>query len=122
MKTRIVAVVLILTLILAGTAGSSLLMYRTQARLDAALTETEQQARRADWSAAEAAARRSQLLLQQKTPLLACFLAEERLSELACTLSALPVYARQQDDALFAETERARSQLRALSCLFFRTL
>ena len=122
MKIRIVAVILILSLILAGTLGSSLLLYRTQSRLDAALAETARQARRADWSAAERTARRSQQFLQQKTPLLACFLAEERLSELACTLSTLPVYAHQQDDALLAETERARSQLRALSRLFFRTL
>ena len=122
MKARIFAVILLSALILAGMLMGSLTLRQTQTRLESNLTAILAQAQADQWALAARQAQAACLVLQRQAPVLGFFLPQEQLSELDCTLHILSVCACRRDETLFTETERARSQLRALSRLFFRTL
>ena len=122
MKKRLISAVCLLAVILLTAVWSSLTMRKLDKELTVLLDQVVQSAEDKNWQQSEQFAVQAHTLLESKRTLLAYFLAHTLLSDLDSTLSTLPTLARLQDDSLFAETERARSQLQALSLLFFRTL
>ncbi len=122
MKKRLISAVCLLAVILLTAVWSSLTMRKLDKELTVLLNQVVQSAEDKNWQQSEQFAVQAHTLLESKRTLLAYFLAHTLLSDLDSTLSTLPTLAHLQDDSLFAETERARSQLQALSLLFFRTL
>lgn len=122
MKKRLISAVCLLAVILLTAVWSSLTMRKLDKELTVLLDQVVQSAEDKNWQQSEQFAVQAHTLLESKRTLLAYFLAHTLLSDLDSTLSTLPTLAHLQDDSLFAETERARSQLQALSLLFFRTL
>lgn len=122
MKKRLISAVCLIILISLTTVWSSISMQTLDKELTVLLDRVVQSAEDQNWKQSEQFAAQAKTLLEDKRTLMSYFIAHTLLSELDSTLSALPPLAHQQDDSLFAETERARSQLQALSLLFFRTL
>lgn len=119
---RFYACLAIFAVIFGVTVWSSYLMHDLSGQLNDQLDEVTASAEAEQWGKAEQAATSAQAILRDKQTLLAYFIAHSQLSELDTTLSSLPAYARDASSDIMAETERARSQVRALSLLFFRTL
>ncbi len=122
MKKRAIAAALILAMLIFVTIWSSHLMRQLSRDLTQQLDRVTQSAQTENWAEAQTAAESAKTILRKKQTLLALFIAHTQISELDTTLSALPAYAQDSSEDLLVETERARSQLRALSLLFFRTL
>ncbi len=122
MKKRAIAAALILAMLIFVTIWSSHLMRQLSRDLTQQLDRVTQSAQTENWAEAQTAAESAKTILRKKQTLLALFIAHTQISELDTTLSALPAYAQDNSEDLLVETERARSQLRALSLLFFRTL
>lgn len=122
MKKRGIAAALILAMLFAVTVWSGILMHNLERDLNQQLDLVTQSAQRENWAQAKTAAEAAKNILRKKQTLLAYFIAHTQISELDTTLCALPAYAQDESEDLLVETERARSQLRALSRLFFRTL
>lgn len=122
MKKRCLAAALILAVI-AGTflVGKNLMNHMIDG-VTAQLDVLAQSAANEDWPQAEQAARAARAALRSRQTILSLFVAHSQLSDLDETLSALPIQAQNQDEEVAVEIEKARSQLRALSALFFRTL
>lgn len=97
-------------------------MHNLERDLNHQLDLVTQSAQSENWAQAKTAAEAAKNILRKKQTLLAYFIAHTQISELDTTLCALPAYAQDESEDLLVETERARSQLRALSRLFFRTL
>lgn len=119
---RVYACIAIFAITLCVTGWSSYLMHTLSEQLNEQLDTVALSAQNEQWDKAELAATTAQSILRKKQTLLAYFVAHAQLSELDMTLSGLPVYARDASPDILVETERARSQVRALSLLFFRTL
>ncbi len=122
MKKRGIAAALILVVLVAVTIWSGMLMRNLERDLTQQLDLVTQSAQNENWVQAKTAAEAAKTTLRKKQTLLAYFIAHTQISELDTTLCALPAYAQDASEDLLVETERARSQLRALSRLFFRTL
>lgn len=122
MKKRAFAAALILILIIGVTMWSGWMLRTMEKDITQQLDLVTQSTRAEDWAQAKSSAETAQKILRKNQMLLALFIAHSQISELDTTLSALPAYAQDQSEDLLVETERARSQLRALSGLFFRTL
>ena len=122
MKKRLAAAGLIFFLLTAVCLWGSRTMRDSAFQLESRLNTIEALARQGLWADTAAAARQAKILLRQNQSMLCWFVPHELTAELDECFCTLPPLADQQDPALFVETERARSKLRALTVLFFRPL
>ncbi len=122
MKKRCLAAAIILAVIIGTFWGGKNLMNHMIDGVTAQLDALAQSAASEDWPQAERAAWAARAALRDRQMMLSLFVAHSQLSQLDETLSTLPARVQNQDEEVSVEIEKARSQLRALSVLFFRTL
>ena len=122
MKKRCIAAVIILAVLFGTFWAGSRSMHHMIDGVTTQLDALAQSAASEDWTQAKQAAWAARASLRKRQPLLSLYVAHSLLSELDETLSVLPARVENRDEEVYAEIEKARSQLRALSVLFFRTL
>ena len=122
MKKRLFAAGIICLLLLLCCLWGSRTVSGVGLALEQQLDAVQAFASAGRWPQAADAARQAHALLRQKQTALCRFVPFELVAQLDESLCVLPGMALQRDAALFAETERARSKLRALTVLFFRPL